>query len=663
MYSYSEVLRPGIALGQYPERDHERRHAFETTLHNLLGLARRWSLNHIRRADQFVRRVNAASIDVEPLSDGRFRQRVKELRRELVRAGLDEARAVACFALVREAARRALGQRHYDTQILGGWVMLNGMLAEMETGEGKTLTATLPACTAALAGIPVHVITANDYLAGRDAELMAPVYRLLGLRVGAVTEQAREPEARRKAYACNVTYCTPKQVAFDYLRDRVTMGARRGRLDLQLRQLGGQGGDAIPLLLRGLCFAIVDEADSVFIDDAGTPLILSKEVDNPLAEQTYHQALQIASRMKPDRDYRVQAKYRDVELTARGRAKLLARVADLPAPWQRQRDAESLVTQALRASHCYLKDRDYLVRDNKVQIIDANTGRVMPDHSWELGLHQMVEAKEGCKITGERQTLARISYQRFFRRYLHLAGMTGTAQEVAGELWSVYGLEVVRLPAYRPVQRRAGPERVHASAAAKWQAVAVRTAELQRSGRPVLVGTSSVEDSEQLSRVFAEAGLVHSVLNARQDSEEAKIVARAGQAGAVTVATNMAGRGTDIKLQEGVAERGGLHVIAADRNEARRIDRQLFGRCARQGDPGSFEVMLSLEDALLKKHFPSTLTRVMRCFAVRGVPLPLGFCMRLAQRHAERHHARARHNLLRLDDRLREDMAYSGPIE
>ena len=660
---YSGALRPGIALGQYPERDHARRNAFDATLHNALGILRRWSLNHTRRANQFITRVNAASAGLQDLSDGRFRQRVDELRQQLARGGLDEQRAVEGFALVREAAWRTLGQRHYDTQILGGWVMLNGMLAEMETGEGKTLTATLTAGTAALAGIPVHVITANDYLARRDAELMAPVYKLLGLGVGAVTEQAREPHTRRQAYACNITYCTPKQVAFDYLRDRVAMGSRRGRLELQLRHLAGRGGDGVPLLLRGLCFAIVDEADSVLIDDARTPLILSRELDKPSSEETYCQALRVAAQLERDHDYRVQARYHDVELTALGRERLLAGIADLPAPWTRQRDAEALVMQALRARHCYLKDRDYLVRDNKVQIIEGNTGRVMPDHSWELGLHQMVEAKEGCELTGERQTLARISYQRFFRRYLHLSGMTGTAQEVAGELWSVYGLDVVRIPTFRPVRRTAGRDRIYASAAAKWQAVAARAAEILRGSRPVLIGTSSVEDSEQLSHVLTAAGIAHTVLNARQDHREAEIIARAGQAGAVTVATNMAGRGTDIKLQPGVAERGGLHVIAADRNEARRIDRQLFGRCGRQGDPGSHEAILSLEDTLLKKHLPSTLTKVIRRVAGHGMPMPLGLFMCTAQRLAERHHARLRHNLLRLEERLKEAMAYTGPLE
>ena len=660
---YSEVLRPGIALGQYPEREHAGKNAFDATLHNALGLLRRCSLNHTRRADQFVIRVNAASAALQPLSAGRFRQRVDELRGHLARAGLDEARAVEGFALVREAAWRALGQRHYDTQILGGWVMLNGMLVEMETGEGKTLTATLTAGTAALAGIPVHVITANDYLAGRDAKLMAPVYKLLGLRVGAVTEQAREPAARRQAYACDITYCTQKQVAFDYLRDRVAMGSRRGCLDLQLRHLSGQVGDAAPLLLRGLCFAIVDEADSVLIDDARTPLILSRELNSPLADETYVQALEMAGQLEEGRDYRLLSQYHDAELTGAGRSRLLEQTAGLPGPWSRQREVETRVWQALRALDCYRKDRDYLVRDGKVQIIDTNTGRLMPDHSWEQGLHQMIEASESCDITGERQTLARISYQRFFRRYLHLSGMTGTAKEVAGELWSVYGLEVVKVPTFRPLRRLAGTDRSYATAEQKWRAIGARVQAIRRSGRPVLVGTSSVEDSEHLSRVLNEASIPHTVLNARQDQQEAAIIARAGQAAAVTVATNIAGRGTDIKLQHGVVECGGLHVIAADRNEARRIDRQLFGRCGRQGDPGSFEAMLSLQDALLKKHFPQTLTWLTSVLARLGIPVPGLLMMRIAQRLAERHHAKLRRNLLRVDEKLKETMAFSGPIE
>jgi len=401
----------------------------------------------------------------------------------------------------------------------------------------------------------------------------------------------------------------------------------------------------------------------VLIDDAGTPLILSRELNNPVAEETYVKALELAGRLEEGSHYRLNSQYHDAELSGAGRAHLQEQTAGLPEPWSRQREAESLVRQALRALHCYRKDRDYLVHDGKVQIIDTNTGRVMPDHSWEQGLHQMIEASEGCDITGERQTLARISYQRFFRRYLHLSGMTGTAREVAGELWSVYGLEVVKVPTFRPVQRLAGTDRSCTTTEQKWQAIAARVLEVRGSGRPVLVGTSSVEDSEHLSRVLNQAAIPHTVLNARQDRQEADIIARAGDAAAVTVATNMAGRGTDIKLQQGIAGRGGLHVISADCNEARRIDRQLFGRCGRQGDAGSFEAILSLQDAILKKHFPQTLTRLTSVLARLGIPVPGLLMMRIAQRLAERHHAKQRRNLLRVDEKLKETMAFSGPIE
>jgi len=317
----------------------------------------------------------------------------------------------------------------------------------------------------------------------------------------------------------------------------------------------------------------------------------------------------------------------------------------------------------LRARYCFHRDRDYLVRDGKVQIIDANTGRVMPDHAWELGLHQMIEASEGCEVTEERQPIARITFQRFFRRYLHLSGMTGTAKEVSGELWSVYGLEVVKVPTFRPVRRTVVAGCTYPTADRKWQAIAQRVCEIRETGRPVLVGTASVADSETLSAVLTAAGIEHTVLNARQDKTEAETIARAGRPGAVTVATNMAGRGTDIGLATGVAERGGLHVIAADRNEARRIDRQLFGRCARQGDPGSYEVILSLQDSLLKKYFPGTLTQLMCAFARLGIPIPSGILMRIAQHFAEHHHERLRRNLLRTDEKLEETLAFTGPVE
>jgi preprotein translocase subunit SecA len=523
--------------------------------------------------------------------------------------------------------------------------------------------STLPACTAALAGIPVHVITANDYLVERDAALMTPIYKLLGLSVGTILDREKDTGKRQTAYACDITYCTSKQLTFDYLRDRVAMGHRRGRMDLQLRRLSGRQQDTRQLLLRGLCFAIVDEADSVLIDDAGTPLILSRELESGLQPEICQQALQLAAQLQQCRHYQLDDKYADIRLTGDGKVQLEQLARSLEQPWNIERQREFLVGHALRAQHCYRRDHDYVVRDGKVQIIDANTGRALPDHSWEQGLHQMIEAKEGCELTGERETLARMSYQRFFRRYLHLSGMTGTAREVADELWSVYGLEVVRIPTHAPVQRQAGADRIFVTARDKWQAVVERVHELHRAGRPVLLGTGSVADSEHVGQLLEASGLPHRILNARQDQREAEIIARAGQPGAITVATNMAGRGTDISLAPGVVERGGLHVLAAVRNEARRVDRQLFGRCGRQGDPGSYEAMLSLEDELLKKYLPRALIVVMQRSARWRMPCSWNPVMRLTQLRVERHHARQRRNLVQLDQQLKEMLAFSGPLE
>jgi preprotein translocase subunit SecA len=660
---YSQALRPGLTLGNYPERDYQRKDALDAIAHSLSGLLRRYSRNHLKQARQFCAQVNTASERLRKQGAQKLSERARELRRTLAREGLSEPLAVECFALVREAAGETLGKWHYDSQIIGGWVLLNGMLAEMETGEGKTLMSTLPACTAAMAGIPVHVITANDYLVERDAALMSPVFKILGLSVGMILDREKDTGKRQAAYACDITYCTSKQLTFDYLRDRVAMGHRRGRMDLQLRRLSGRQQDTQQLLLRGLCYAIVDEADSVLVDDAGTPLILSREVESSLLPETCQQALQLATQLQQGLHYQQNDKYSDIRLTAAGKVQLEQLAARMEQPWDIEAQREFLVNQALRAQHCYHRDHDYVVRDDKVQIIDANTGRALPDHSWEQGLHQMIEAKEDCELTGTRETIARMSYQRFFRRYLHLSGMTGTASEVADELWSVYGLEVVRIPTHAPVQRQAGKERVFVTAHEKWQAVVERVKELYESGRPVLLGTGSVADSEHVSQLLEERGLPHQTLNARQDKREAEIIARAGQPGAITVATNMAGRGTDISLAPGVVECGGLHVLAAVRNEARRVDRQLFGRCARQGDPGSYESMLSLEDDLLKKYLPRALTVVMQRSARWRVPFSWKPVMRLTQLMVERHHARQRRNLVRMDQQLKETLAFTGPLE
>jgi preprotein translocase subunit SecA len=673
--------RASALRGAYPEREDEPLSRLDEGAQRLAGAAtRRWRA----RASGLHRvpgLVDAHAGELASASDAALRAASAALRVSLREGPFGDAAVARCFALARETALRTLGQRHYDVQLMGGFALLHGMVAEMEAGEGKTLTATLPAVAAALAGIPVHVVTVNDYLASRDAEAMGPVYRALGLSVGLIVS-GMNPAARRAAYACDVTYCTNKEVAFDYLKDRISLEGRRSRLRLLIERLADAPGRAERLIHRGLHFAIVDEADSVLVDEARTPLIIADRREPSEEAELHRAALALARELEIGRDFAVDDRERAVRLLEGGRHRLEALGSAHGGMLSARRRREELVRQALTALHLFHRDRHYLVAEGRVQIVDEYTGRVMPDRSWEQGLHQMIEAKEEVPLTARPETRARISYQRFFRRYLRLAGMTGTAREVAAELQAIYRLPVVRIPTHRPVRRSDGGESVLASADAKWSAIAARVAELHAAGRPVLVGTRSVAASETLSERLRAAGLEHRVLNARQDREEAEIVARAGERGGITVATNMAGRGTDIRLGPGVAELGGLHVIASERHEARRIDRQLFGRTGRQGDPGSFEALVSLEDELFQVH-AGPLERRLVAAAARlarsGPAAPLGagsqtrstqarervvrFALSRCQRAAERLHARVRRDLLRRDRDLDALLAFSGRPE
>ena len=659
--SESAPRRPGISCGPYPERASARELAFDRVIRGLApGFV--WGPSP-RRLSRFVREVDEAGCPLLDAGEEDLLAEARALRSVLQARGLRDRLLVRCFALVRETARRTLGTPHHGVQLQGGYLMARGRIAEMATGEGKTLTATLPACAAALAGIPVHVISVNDYLVTRDAEAMAPLYETLGLSVGAVRGSDSDPESRRRAYGCDVTYVTGQQVAFDYLRDRLARKGRGGPLSLRFRRLrGGSPRAGGSLLLRGLCFAVVDEADSVLIDEARTPLILSGPAPGADARSASlrEAALALARELQEGPDFRVREQERRVELTASGRDRLAAVDA-----FQGPRQGEEWVTRALAALHVYRRDRDYLVRDGGVEIIDAGTGRVLPGRAWEAGLHQLGERKEGCEPTPERVTLARISTQRFFRRYHRLAGMTGTAREVARELRAVYGLATRAIPTHRPARRRSLGTRVLGSAEAKWDAVVERVAEIHATGQPVLVGTCSVEDSEGLGRRLEQEGLAHQLLNARQDAEEAAIVARAGERGQIMVATNMAGRGTDIRLGPGVAELGGLHVILTERGEARRLDRQLAGRCARQGEPGSVESILCLEDGPAGRHVPERLSRALAALpggntvsALLGIPVIV-----YAQLADEVSGVRTRRAVMDMEDELEDLLAFSGQGE
>ena len=670
MFSLSQAettraMRPGLVSGRYPERGEAQSAWFDRAISALQGRLTRLSINRRAGLRKVASAIDRRGKELTVQDTAQLNHMSIELRRRFRSRGLSRALCIRSFALIREVAERTIGLRHYDSQLMAGWVMLQGQLAEMETGEGKTLAATLAAATAALAGIPVHVITVNEYLVERDAEAMAPLYQALGLSVGYVT-QAMTPEECRAGYACDITYCTNKQVAFDYLRDRLLLGNNRSQLRLQLESTYTDNHRLEQFLLRGLCFAIVDEADSVLIDEARTPLILTRNVDSTAEHSAYRQALKLALALENGRDFFLDAAQHGVQLSLAGQQKLAGLPLSQEGLWRNARRREELIGQALHALYLLHKDRDYLVHEDRVIIIDANTGRTMPDRSWERGLHQLVEAKENCPLTDAREQLGRITYQRFFRRYLRLGGMTGTAREVSSELWSVYGLRVQRIPLHRPSRRYELPGQIYPQAEKKWAAVIAAVTEMQAQKRPVLIGTASVVDSELVSRKLTAAGITHRVLNARQDKREAEIVAAAGRQRQVTVATNMAGRGTDIPLADRVAEQGGLHVIAACRNDTQRIDRQLSGRCARQGDPGSHQTILSLEDELIQQNCRPVLIKILSWLAPNGGHLQrrLNLCIiRRAQRAVERRHREARRAMLRHEKQVERMLGFSGNLE
>jgi preprotein translocase subunit SecA len=598
------------------------------------------------------------------LGDAQFSEAVRTLRMQLQTDGLRDAHIASAFALIAVACERQHQIRIFDTQVIAASIVLGGRLAEMATGEGKTYAVALAAATAALAGIPVHVVTANDYLVARDADLLRPVYAALGLAVGAVI-QGQQPAERRAAYACDISCCTARELVFDYLRDGLgrTRDPLRQRLDeLQLQPAGSAGSP----LLRGLCMAIVDEADSILIDEARVPFILSQAVGNEQETGYLRQSLEIARQLGSAADspnFRLDQAARTAQLTVPGQERVEALVQPLASVWCNRLHREETIRSALAALHLFRRDRHYLVRDGKVLIIDDTTGRVAPGRAWSRGLHQLIELKEQCLPTATQVTAAQITYQRFFPRYLRLGGLSGTLSESAGELRAVYDLAVSRVPLRRPNRRTVLPSRLFANRQLLQEAIACRVVELQHSGRPVLIGTDSVADSEALSQLLHQRGVEHAILNARNDLSEAEIVARAGERGAITVATNMAGRGVDITLGKGVSELGGLHVICCQFNAARRIDRQLAGRCARQGDPGSVETWLAADAALFVAALGG---RTRRLIAARAEALPSRLVRGLAalvQRRVERRHVLERKRLLQHDQSMDRRLSFGGPLE
>ncbi len=582
----------------------------------LLNKAIGWAKNHtpmLRKLTAQAERVEKVEAEVHNLSAARFKEEVAQCAelarlRRLKGDALDRAIAVA-----REGCLRAIGLRPFKVQIVGALAMVNGYIAEMATGEGKTLTAAMAASLMGWEGKPVHVITVNDYLVQRDAEEMRPIYELLGLRVGWVVHETEHPD-RIDHYRRNVVYCTQKELVADFLRDQIQLGTLRNSAQTSVMGLRG-GATTGRLLVPGLFRVLVDEADSVLIDEAVTPLIISNSPDDEPNADRYRKADQLARKLEDRKDYKIDWTTRSVELTPRGE-KRLEELAQGDGFWRGKRRREELVTQSITAQNCFLRDEQYLVieeenektgkKEQKVVIIDEFTGRVMADRSWRHGLHQAIEVKENVKVTADKENLARLSFQRFFRQYPLMAGMTGTAWESRGEMWPIYRRAILRIPTNRPCIRIHLPVRMFDTADQKWTAVVERIAELHAQGIPILAGTRSVWASEELSRRLTDANLPHRVLNANQTKQEAEIVAQAGQIRQITVATNMAGRGTDIKLARGVADIGGLHVIATEPHGSGRVDRQLFGRAARQGDPGCAQMFCCAEDDLFVRHAKHT---------------------------------------------------------
>ncbi|RME66079.1 MAG: preprotein translocase subunit SecA, partial [Nitrospirae bacterium] len=641
----------------------------------------------LKRLWKVVEQINALEPTIASLSDLELRKKTDEFRDRLAKGETLDDLLIEAFAVVRETGKRKLNMRHFDVQLIGGIVLHEGKIAEMKTGEGKTLVATLPIYLNALEGKGVHLVTVNDYLAKRDAQWMGPIYHSLGLTVGVIQHEASflydpdfrtedkrydrlRPCSRKEAYMADVTYGTNNEFGFDYLRDNM-------KYDLN------------DMVQRELNYAIVDEVDSILIDEARTPLIIS----GPSEENTeiYYRINRIVPKLKKDVDFTLDEKTKNVVLTEEGSIKVekLLGVENLFEP--ANIELVHHVLQALRAHHLFKRDVDYVVKDGQVIIVDEFTGRLMPGRRWSDGLHQAIEAKEGVKIESENQTLATITFQNYFRMYNKLAGMTGTAATEAEEFAKIYNLDVVVIPTHKPMIRNDYPDVVYKTERAKFNAVIKEIEDCYKRGQPVLVGTTSIEKSERLSKMLKKKGIPHHVLNAKYHEREAEIVAQAGRYKAVTIATNMAGRGTDIILggnpemlakemirnnpqatdedfrkaleeakriceeeRKKVLEAGGLHIIGTERHEARRIDNQLRGRSGRQGDPGSSRFYLSLEDDLMRIFGGDRISSLMdRLKMDEDMPIENRMVTRAienAQKRVEAHNFEIRKHLLEYDD-------------
>ncbi len=584
----------------------------------------------VRRMRRVVEQINDLEEEFRALPADAFPQKTREFKERLKEGETLHDILPEAFALVREAAWRTLGMRHFDVQLIGGMVLHDGRIAEMKTGEGKTLVATLPAYLNALEEKGVHIVTVNDYLASRDAGWMRPVYEYCGLSVGLIVHDLSYEE-RQAAYACDITYGTNNELGFDYLRDNMVLSLER-------------------MVQRGQHYAIVDEVDSILVDEARTPLIISGEGDKPT--NLYYQIAKFIPRLLAEEDYKVDEKAHLATLTEEGVRKVenYFKVENL----SENMELAHHVNQGLKAHALMRRDRDYVVKEDQVIIVDEFTGRLMFGRRYSDGLHQAIEAKEGVKIEKESQTLATITFQNYFRMYKKLAGMTGTAKTEEEEFRKIYGMDVVAIPTHKPMVRADRPDMVYRTEEGKFKAVVEDIVQRYQQGEPVLVGTISIEKSEMLSNMLTRRRIPHQVLNAKHHEQEAQIIAEAGQRATVTIATNMAGRGTDIVLGDGVTELGGLYVLGTERHESRRIDNQLRGRSGRQGDPGESRFYVSLEDDLMRLFGSANIEGLMdRLGMDDSMPIENKMISRAienAQKKVENRNFSIRKNVLEYDD-------------
>lgn len=624
----------------------------------------------VNKLKPIVELVNSFEPEIKKLSDVKLKAKTEEFKKRLDKGETLDQLLPEAFATVREAARRSIGQRHFDVQIMGGTVLHQGKIAEMRTGEGKTLVATLPLYLNSLTGKGVHLVTVNDYLARRDAEWMGPIFHTLGVSVGVINhdisyvfdpdpktpetsdeelkmdpEESLSPEqeglgvgkflrtvSRKEAYAADITYGTNNEYGFDYLRDNMAQSLPQ-------------------MVQRDLNFAIVDEVDSILIDEARTPLIISQAAEE--STEKYYEFAKIVGKLNKDTDYVVDEKMRTANLTEIGIAKI-EKTLGVDNLYEKDFDTIHHVEEALKAQTLFLKDRDYVVKDGEVIIVDEFTGRLMPGRRYSEGLHQAIEAKENVEIQRESQTLATISFQNYFRLYQKLAGMTGTAATSAEEFHKVYKLDVIIMPTNKPAIREDLPDLVYKTERAKYEAIANQVVDLHKKGQPVLIGTTSIDKNELLGDLLKRKGVPHQLLNAKNHEKEAQIIADAGQKGAVTLATNIAGRGVDIKLGDGVAKIGGLFVLGSERHEARRIDNQLRGRAGRQGDPGQTRFYVSLQDDIMRLFGGDAVSNIMNALKIpEDVPIEAGLVSRAiegAQNRVEGNNFDARKRVVDYDD-------------